>query len=89
VRRALRQKTADQPAADIDCTESLSPVCDCRLHSGYDDAANLLADWRINVIHAHDDEYLRFRRGPAGIPHSINALPAHFNGFCSICRGEQ
>jgi hypothetical protein len=30
-RRAFKQY---QPAADIDCTEPLSPVCDCRLHSG-------------------------------------------------------
>jgi hypothetical protein len=64
VRRAFKQKTADQPAADIDCTGPLSPVCDCRLHSGCDDAVNLLADWRINVIHGHD-EYPGFRRLPA------------------------
>ena len=48
VRRAFNQDIADQLAADIDCTEHLSPVCDCHLHAGYDDAANLLADWRIN-----------------------------------------
>ena len=47
------------------------------------------SDWWINVIHAHDQEYLGFRCGPAGIPHSINALAAHFNGFCWQCRGEQ
>jgi hypothetical protein len=89
VRRAFKQEIADQLAADIDCTEPLSPVCDCRLHSGYDDAANLLADWRINVIHGHDEEYLGFRRLPARIPYSINTLPAQFKGFCSMCRGEQ
>ena len=89
MRRAFKQKTADQPAADVDCTEPLSPVCDCRLQSGYDDAANLLADWRIDVIHGHDEEYLGFRRLPASIPYSITALPAQFNGFCSMCRGEQ
>ena len=44
VRRAFNQDIADQLAADIDCTEPLSPVCDCRVHSGYDDTVNLLAD---------------------------------------------
>jgi hypothetical protein len=47
------------------------------------------SDWWINVIHAHDQEYLGFRCGPAGIPHSITALPAHFNGLCWQCDGEQ
>jgi hypothetical protein len=84
VRRAFKQY---QPAADIDCTEPLSPVCNCRLHSGYDDAANLLADWRINLIHGHDEEYLGFP--PPASAHPITTLPAQFNGFCSMCRGEQ
>jgi hypothetical protein len=89
VRRAFKQKTADQPAADVDCTEPLSPVCDCRLHSGYDDAANLLADWRINVIHGHDEEYLGFPPPAGAHPIFHHRLPLHFNGLCSMCRGEQ
>ena len=46
-------------------------------------------DWWIDVINGHDEEYLGFRRLPSRIPDSITALPAHFNGLCWQCGGEQ
>jgi hypothetical protein len=80
VRRAFKEEIADRLAADIDCTEHLSPVCDCHLHAGYDDAANLLADWRINVIHGHDEECLGFRM-PARIAYSHHHPPRALQRF--------
>lgn len=35
--------------------------------------------WWISVIHAHDEEYLGFRRIPAEIPYHVTPEPAHFN----------
>jgi hypothetical protein len=47
------------------------------------------SDWWINVIHGHDEEYLGFPPPAGAHPIFHHRLPLHFNGLCSMCRGEQ